>query len=209
MSIRRNLSPIIVFITSTSLLSSSHCRRGSGDWRREWRGHCAELPAGRGPGRGLPRGQQPQHPGDQHHPALAQHQPRPGWVTSQSGETSEASKRMFIATYIVCDIKWPCDAIGTIVHLIIVEPHLVIQSERYYRLWGDHALCSSSLFNWISTVYSGLDNYSDPFSWLHIPPMIQIVTYFNSWSWNIGCMEPSKGFPSNQISWGHDSGLKL
>ena len=54
-----------------------------------------------------------------------------------------------------------------------------------------------------------LDNYSDPFSWVHIPPMIQTVTHFNSWSWNIGCMEPSKGFPSNQISWGHDSGLKL
>ena len=56
---------------------------------------------------------------------------------------------MFIATYIVCDIKWPCDAIGTIVHLIAVEPHLVIQSDvrRDITDCGEIMLCAPALYS--------------------------------------------------------------
>ena len=82
--------------------------------------------------------------------------PTTSWVSHPSSQSYEAvkslcaSKPMFIATYISCDIKWPCDAIGTIVHLIAVEPHLVIQSGQILQIVEASCLtapCFSSLFN--------------------------------------------------------------
>ena len=83
-----------------------------------------------------------------------------------------------------CDIKCPCDAIGTIVHLIAGGYIWSYSQARYYRLRGS-MLCAPALYsaefrlNYIHICYiQGLDNYFDPFSWVHIPPMIHIVTHF-------------------------------
>ena len=150
MSIRRNLSPIIVFIIFILHLHRCYHLLITDEGPETGDESDEDIVRSYLPGEGLGGG----YLGDNNHniPAIniTLHSPSTNHVLGESPVRHlrlMTSKQMFIATHIVCDIKWPCDAIGTIVHLITVEPHLVIQSERYYRLWGDHALCSSSLFN--------------------------------------------------------------
>ena len=107
------------------------------------------------PGEGLGGG----YLGDNNHniPAIniTLHSPSTNHVLGESpvSQSSEAvmslcaSKPMFIATYISCDIKWSCDAIGTIVHLITVEPHLVIQSGQILQIVEVSCLLPCALYS--------------------------------------------------------------